>query len=532
MEGIKNGLLHNHTMHSIKDSVVRIPELVKRAKELGAPAVALTDHGAMTGCYEFYKECLNNDIKPILGCEFYVKNYSFGSRLHLIVMAKDYIGYQAMMKCVKLSNKHIQKVGTLIFPESNDSILEECFGKGSEGYGHIIATTACVNGIIAGLNYQNETLSEKYNSNLEKIQRSDRATEMIDKLNEMMVAYDKAPVEDQKAKIKSIKTNISSFKKEVLDEDVYSELVKSNEELSVLYKKSKDELYKFMEEEVVRYEELFGKGNFFIELQNHGMPEEKEYMYQLDLIAERLNIPTCAANDAHMIDGSDESVLARQTITGLRWNNIEEVSPSERECYIKTDEELEGMITKVVGPKRASEAMNGIKTIADACNVVLPEHPMHYPVFDKNIDPMNLLVEEVKKGIKEKFPNDDMPVEYKDRLNYELKIMKQMNVADYLLIVQELLKFGRKLGFMPEERYDYLSSHIWEMSYDEIVAYVDEDQSYFGYTVGPGRGSSAGSLVCYMIGITDLDPMPYDLLFERFLNPERVSMPKQYWATM
>ena len=129
MSKINYGILHNHTMHSIKDSVVTISGLVQKGKELGAPAIALTDHGAMTGCYEFYKTCNENGIKPILGCELYVKNYSFGSRLHLIVMAKDYTGYQAMMKCVKLSNRNLTKVGTLIFPESNMEILESCFGK-------------------------------------------------------------------------------------------------------------------------------------------------------------------------------------------------------------------------------------------------------------------------------------------------------------------------------------------------------------------------------------------------------------------
>lgn len=533
MSKINYGILHNHTMHSIKDSVVTISGLVQKGKELGAPAIALTDHGAMTGCYEFYKICNESDIKPILGCEFYVKNYSFGSRLHLIVMAKDYTGYQAMMKCVKLSNRNLTKVGTLIFPESNIEILESCFGKNSKGYGHVIATSACINGVVAGLAYQNEGLTEKYNANLSKIEKSDFAKEQIKKFETMIQQYETViekkesdvSVKEAKEKIKAIKKNITVAKKEVLDEQVYLDCIRNNQELSILYKGSKAELLQFMEQETLKYEELFGKGNFYIELQNHGMPEEKEYMYQMDLIAQKHNIPTCAANDAHMLDGSYESILARQTIAGLRWNDIEAVSDSEKEVFIKTDDELLLAITNVVGPVRAQKAMEGIKSVVDSCNVKLPENPKHYPVFDKNVDSMSLLVEEVKKGILDRFPNGDMPENYRERLNYELKIIKPMNVADYLLIVQDLLRFGRKLGKMPEERYQYLETHVWEMSFDEIVAYVDEDQSYFGYTVGPGRGSSAGSLVCYMIGITDLDPMPYNLLFERFLNPERVSMP-------
>lgn len=100
-----------------------------------------------------------------------------------------------------------------------------------------------------------------------------------------------------------------------------------------------------------------------------------------------------------------------------------------------------------------------------------------------------------------------------------------MNVSDYQLIVQDLVNFAKKLGKMPEERYNYLSENIWKMTFEQIMEYVEADQTYVGMTVGPGRGSSAGSLVCYCLHITDIDPIEHGLLFERYLNPERVSMP-------
>ncbi len=448
---IKYGILHNHTEHSIKDSVVTVEGLVKRGYELGAPAIALTDHGSMTGCYAFYNACKEKGIKPILGSELYVREEDESFRKHLIVMAKDYVGYQALMKCTKLSNKRLTKVGTLVFPEATSKILEECFGKGSAGYNHVIATSACISGVLAGI------CSEK-----------------------------------------NLQENLTS----------------------------KEEIVAFMKSEALRYNELFGDGNFYIELQNHGMPSEKEWMYELNKISLETGIKICAANDAHLLDNSEESIFARQTIHSLRWNSLEEVSASEKECYIKEDEELFIALANIVGEERASEAIENIGIIVDDCNVDLPKNPMHYPVFDNNVDSLKILKEEIEKGIKERFPNGfpDKKL-YEERISYELKVIEQLNVVDYLLIVQDLLRFGRKLGKMPEERFMYLSENIYEMDLSSINAYVDEDQSYFGYTVGPGRGSAGGSEICFILGITDIDPIPYNLLFERFLNPERVTMP-------
>lgn len=523
---MSNVCLHNHTQNSIKDSVVTVDSLVKKAKELDFKTLALTDHGTLTGCYGFYTACNKVGIKPILGCELYVKDYSFGNRLHLIVMAKDWTGYQAIIKAVKLSNKLQEKVSTLIFPITNAEILKTCFGEGSTGHEHVVATSACINGVIAGIPAQNRMLGEIYTKNEELIKKEADKTFLAAQYQKKIAEAEDILKKDKTSEYgKKLKTEakkaLNSLNKSADNADAAKA---QNDIIGALYKGTDKELRDFMESEALRYEEIFGKGNFFMELQYHYMPEEKKEMFICDLIAQKYDIPTCAANDAHMLDSSDESIYARQTITATRFNRLEPVSKSESECYLKTDTELKAMISEVVGPARADVAMQGNDRIDELCNIVLPEKENHYPVFKKGEDSLKILKQKIKEGIDRRF-NGVLPDGYAERIQYELDIMIQLKVVDYILIVQDLLNFGRKLGNMPVDRFEYLSEHIWEMSYDEIVSYVDADQSYFGYPVGPGRGSSGGSEICYLIGIIDIDPIPYNLLFERFLNPERVSMP-------
>lgn len=574
---VKYGLLHCHTQNSIRDSVMTVGHLCKRAKELGAPAVAISDHGVLTGTPSFLKAAKENNIKPVVGIELYVKEHEYDERLHLIVYAKDKIGYQAMMKAVKLSNKRIEKVKTLIFPLANREILETCFGPGSEGYGHVIATSACVGGVLAGLNFQNrkyesqiEVLSaqvkeyqeifdllDSHKKTLETLESAiseilpvsekkygmakKKASKIVDEAEKMSALAKLAEEENEtelaKKKLAQLKANRTAVNKQVTlcknklpkDRAIIEQRMSRLKELKSQVR-NKEELISLMQSEAVRYSELFGKDNFYIELQFHGIPEEKEFMYVLDNIAQKLNIPTVAANDAHMAGNTKEDIIGRETITSLRFTKFEALEKTDYELYLKNDEELENALTLVVTPSRAKLAMENVGKIVEACNYVPDENPKHYPVFDKTQDSFELLKKFAYEGISKRFPNGFPTDEYQKRLDYELEVIKKMNVSDYHLIVQDLINFGKKLGKMPEERFNYLSEHIWEMSFEEIVEYVNADQSYVGYTVGPGRGSSAGSLVCYLIGITDLDPIKYNLLFERYLNPERITMPKQYWA--
>lgn len=134
-----------------------------------------------------------------------------------------------------------------------------------------------------------------------------------------------------------------------------------------------------------------------------------------------------------------------------------------------------------------------------------------------------LLIEKSIKGISwryKEFQEDKIQL-----LEYELNVIINMGFSDYFLIVQDFLDVGRRIGFMPDERILYLKEHVYEMSIQEMLDYINEDQSHPGMTIGPGRGSAAGSITAYLLGITSVEPTSNGLLFERFLNPERVSMP-------
>ena len=156
---ISTGLLHNHTEESLLDGYTKPDDLVKRAAELGAKAVALTDHGTMTAVPKFKKACKEANITPIVGVEAYVAEEG-EKRTHLILMATDAQGEKMINKLVTLSNSNVSKSGKLRFPTATNEMLAKCFEKGSAGYGHVIATSACINGVVLGLHFRNESNKE------------------------------------------------------------------------------------------------------------------------------------------------------------------------------------------------------------------------------------------------------------------------------------------------------------------------------------------------------------------------------------
>ena len=532
-EEIKYGILHTHTENSLKDSAVKVSNLISYAKNNHIPSVALTDHGVLTGIFEFVKGCKNTGVNAIAGMECYVKEHEGDKRLHLVIMAKDYQGYQAMMKATKLANSRMEKVRTMLFPLMNEKILKSCFGKGSSGYGHVVATSACIGGILAGLYGQNEERKKVFEKINERYEKGQMAIKVYNANQDIISDIEKRisnETDDEKIKaLKEQKKLISKRQSLIKNNLPGSETIeKLKAELDTLKTSvvcnTRDELIDYMEKEAVRYRDIFGEDNFYIELQYHGMPEEKQWFNELDKIAQKLNIPTVAANDAHMLTNSEADIFSRENVCALKFAKHEKLSEDAKELYIKNDLELFAAVANVVGCKRAETALKNIEKITSVCHMEFP-NAQHYPVFDKNQDSFELLKKYVNEGIEKRFPSGFPNVEYEKRVKYELEVIKQMNVSDYHLIVQDLLRFGRKLGRMPEDRYSYLEEHIYDMAYEEILEYVNADQSYVGYTVGPGRGSSAGSLVCYLLGITDIDPIKHGLLFERYLNPERVTMP-------
>ena len=411
--------LHLHTEYSLLDGSGKVDKLIKRAKELGMESIAITDHGVMYGCVEFYKQAKANGIKPILGCEVYVASKSMDIKhvdkenrtAHLVLLVKNEVGYENLMKIV--SEASIR--GFYYKPRVDHEFLR----KHSEG---IIALSACLGGEI-----------QRY---------------LIDD------EYDKA------------------------------------KEVALLYK------------------DIF-KDGFYLEIQNHGMEEQRKVNEYNIKLSRETDIPLVATNDVHYINQSDSKahdiLMCIQTGKTVDDENRRRY-PSDQ-FYLKSPEEMWNMFSYV------PEALENTIKIAEECNYDYKFHESKLPKFPlpEGTDPYEYLRDTCYKGLIERYDvfkslvdkeynleevkriaeESDKAKEYCDRLEYELGIIKQMGYVDYFLIVWDFIRF----------------------SYEN------------GIPTGPGRGSAAGSIVAYTLGITKIDPIKYSLIFERFLNPERVSMP-------
>ena len=390
--------LHVHTEYSLLDGSAKIPDLVKRAKELGMDSLAITDHGAMFGVMEFYKACKEQGVKPIIGCEVYVAPKSrfdkngreTVSYYHLVLLAENMEGYENLIKLVSMGYTE----GFYYKPRVDEEILRK-YHKG------IIATSACLAGPVA-------------------------------------------------------RTMINGS-------------------------------YSMAKEMALKYLDIFGEGNFFLELQNHGIPEQKIVNEGLIRMSKETGIPLICTNDVHYINREDwrahDVLLCIQTGKTV---NDENRMRYDGNCYhLKSPEEMYELFSYV------PEAMENTMKIAERCNVEFVFHELKLPKYDV---PEDCTAEEYLRkityaGFESKYPNADE--ELKKRLEYELGTIVKMGYVDYFLIVWDYIKFAKDNGI----------------------------------TVGPGRGSAAGSVVAYSLSITTIDPIKYDLIFERFLNPERVSMP-------
>lgn len=388
--------LHNHTEYSLLDGANRIPDMVKRAKELEMPALAISDHGVMFGVMEFYMECKKHGVKPVLGVEAYVASQGIDKRqgkagkeyFHLLLLAKDLEGYRNLC--------HLSTIAALEGYYYKPRIDHEILKKHSKG---LIGTTTCLGSEI------NQYLLEG--------------------------DYDKAQ---------------------------YT---------------------------AGMYAEIFGEGNYFVELQDHGLPEQKQTNQGLVRIAKELKLPLIATNDAHYLCKSDAAphdvLLCIQT--GELVANEKRMKFSTDEFFIKTQQEMADLFPE------HPEALENTLAIAEMCNVELDKQraPMPEPEVPEGMPSFDYLTDLAEKGLKERTKNPEKSLA---RLNYELDVIKKTGFGDYFLLVREFANRARNTGIQ------------------------------FGV-----RGSAAGSLVSYCIGITDVDPVEYGLTFERFLNPERISMP-------
>ncbi|MBQ6855991.1 MAG: PHP domain-containing protein [Lachnospiraceae bacterium] len=434
---------HTHTDYgSPKDAILTVKDYVKKAKEMGAKAISITDHGTMYAVHPLYQECKKNDIKLIIGVEFYVcdtvedKGRKKHTRLHLCGYAKNKEGYLALSRLITESNERIIIIhtqdGDLTYPCISKKLLEQYIGPGSDGHGNVFLTSACIGGVLTGISMANETVrlniedlekkTKMQKEALDKLKFAERAMEKAEKekaeltliANKIYTKRKQAlkrnpdPLEEQKIlqeeeesrkaalRIKEINAVIKQAKhmksenQKVIDTATkikYCEIetadrfIKNAEqELMQLQSELVPENYlvsKFSEE-ALWYDHLAGHGNWYIELQYHGLPAEKRFMPHLVRIAKEHDIPLLAANDAHMADKED--AIIRKYVNALRFNKWEGLEVGDEEMYLKDDVSLFHSLAGCVGSEAAWNAMKNREMVAFLCNVDLKKEA-HYPMY-------------------------------------------------------------------------------------------------------------------------------------------------------
>ncbi|MBR9999847.1 MAG: DNA polymerase III subunit alpha [Cyclobacteriaceae bacterium] len=405
--------LHCHTQFSLLDGAAPVREMIQKAHADGMKAVALTDHGNMFGAFKFVAEASRYNVKPILGCEFYVvedrhkkafTKEKRDNRYHQLLLAKNETGYRNLMKLTSLG--YIEGLYSK-WPRIDKELIE----KYHEG---LIATTCCIGATIP-----------QY----------------------------------------------------------------------ILFKTEAE-----AEVEFRWWLDMFGE-DYYIELQRHNLlnvdnsGKSQEDVNQVLLKwSKKYNVKAIATNDSHYVDQADSE--AHDILLCVNTGDLKSTPIGDgkgfrfgfpnNEFYFKTQEEMSGLFSDV------PQALDYTGEIADKCfhpnlkrGILLP----NFPIPEGFMDADGYLRHLAYHGAKKRYA--EVSTEVEERINHELNIIRTMGFAGYFLITQDMINAGRNLGVM----------------------------------IGPGRGSAAGSVVAYCIGITNIDPIKYNLLFERFLNPERVSMP-------
>ncbi|MEE1065730.1 MAG: DNA polymerase III subunit alpha, partial [Acutalibacteraceae bacterium] len=246
--------------------------------------------------------------------------------------------------------------------------------------------------------------------------------------------------------------------------------------------------YERAKEKALWYKSVFGEGNFYLELQNHGIREQQQIEPLLIKLSDETGIPLVATNDTHYVNREDSKIqqvlICVATNTTIGQENSLEFQTDE--FYLKSEEEMSALFSHV------PQAIENTQIIADQCNFDFEFGNTKLPHFEvpDGKDHFEWFKEQCYEGMIRNY-GENPPAEYYERLDYELDVINKMGYVDYFLIVHDFIRHAKSKGI----------------------------------PVGPGRGSGAGSIAAYCIGITGIDPMKYNLLFERFLNPERVSMP-------
>ncbi len=390
--------LHVHSEYSLLDGACRIRDMMERVKELGQTAIALTDHGVMYGCIDFYKAAKAAGIKPIIGCEVYVARRGMEDRIHgidndsyhLVLLCENEIGYKNL--CLLVSEAFSR--GFYGRPRVDLELLRQHH----EG---LIALSACLAGAVP-----------RY----------------------------------------------------LLEED-----------------------YEGAKQYALTLSEIFGPDHFYLELQDHGIAEQRPVNQGVMRLARELELPLVVTNDAHYLrkeDAKTQDVLLCVQ-TGKTVDDPNRMKFQTEEFYLKSEEELRSLFPN------CNEAFENTAKIAERCNLEFVFNQYHLPSFPVPDGYTNeaYFRKLCMDGFRERY--DNPPESYLERLEYEINVISRMGYVNYYLIVWDFIRFAKESGI----------------------------------PVGPGRGSGAASIVAYCMHITEVDPMKYSLIFERFLNPERVSMP-------
>ena len=389
--------LHVHSEYSLLDGLGKIGDLVSRAKELGMPALALTDHGAMYGAIDFYQAAKAAGLKPIIGVEAYVARRSMYDReaedkssSHLLLLAKDYSGYKSLLKLVSASYTD----GFYYKPRVDHAMLE----KHHEG---LIISSSCPSGEVA-----------------RAILRDD-------------------PAAARKA---------ADF-----------------------------------------YRGLVGADRYYLEIQDHGLADQKKINQGVLQLAKEMGISVIATNDVHYVRQehaeAQELLLCVQTNTTM--DDPNRMRMETNNFYLRSPEEMARVFSEV------PEAISNTLRVAEQCDLQLDFSRVIFPELDfipEGVSPDEYLSRLTRKGLAERYPK--VTDEIRHRMEYELGVIEKTGFAQYILFVYDYVNWARRKGIFCTP-----------------------------------RGSAAGSIVLYTLYVADVDPIQYDLTFERFLNPERIQMP-------
>ena len=398
--------LHLHTEYSLLDGMCRIEQVTKIAHRMGMSSLGITDHGTMAGVIKFYNSCIENGIKPIIGCEMYIapknrfdrKSEDKITSFHITLIAKDKTGYKNLMKLSSLSYLE----GFYYRPR----IDKELLSKYSNG---LICLSGCLHGEI-----------NWYLKN-----------------DEFKKAFEIAGI----------------------------------------------------------YSEIFGRENFYLEIMRLDMEEEKKTIPLMIELSKKIGLKLIATNDCHYLHKEDffvhEVLLCIQTSSKIEDENRFRFQTNQ--IYFKSPEEMIKLFSDI------PESIDSTIEISEKCNLIIDFDKYYLPKFKtpENKTEDEYLEELIKKGLKEKFGFEVERFDEKSenevirRVSYEFKIIKQMGFSGYFLIINDFVSEAKRRNIK----------------------------------VGPGRGSAAGSLVAYLLDITQINPLTYNLIFERFLNPERISLP-------